>query len=230
MLSVERRDHPRTTRPGRPGGAGAPVRDLRFSRLIAKRDWLRLPRRTRARFSKRLGAGQSVVYRGRVARTAFAPLGRLLAWALIPFGAPLPLEPSAGGEAAVVTVTEDPNGGGQFWTRQYNRRRGFPQIVHSAKAFAGPTGLEERVGGGLGMSLRLDVRDGQLLFVGERYFATLLGRRIGLPALLSPGRLVIGHRDLGAGGFEFTLTLSHPWFGTLIRQSAVFDDPEGYAP
>lgn len=230
MPLAERHDPAPPAPPHRPAGANGPVRDLRFSRLVAKRDWDRLPRRTRARFSKRLGPGESAVYRGRVARTAFAPLGRLLAWALIPFGAPLPLAPSRGGEAAVVTVTEDPRGGGQFWTRQYNRRRGFPQIVHSAKAFAGPTGLEERLGGGLGMTLRMEVRDGQLLFVSERYFLTLLGRRIVLPAFLSPGRLVIGHRDLGAGGFAFTLTLSHPWFGTLVRQRAVFGDPGAPAP
>ena len=138
--------------------------------------------------------------------------------------APLPLEPTEGGLAAVVTVTEDPVSNGQFWTRQYNRARGFPQVIHSTKAFAGPTGLEEYVTHWLGMSLTLEAEANCLSFRGDRYFLKLMGRRVFLPGWLSPGRLTVSHHDLGAGLFVFTLTLEHRALGCLLDQRAVFSD------
>ena len=81
-------------------------------------------------------------------------------------------------------MTEDSASGGQIWTRLYARRSGFPQVVHSSKRFAGPTGLEEYVGYGVGMTLTVDARDGALVFRSEDYFLELFGRRLRLPAWL----------------------------------------------
>jgi hypothetical protein len=108
------------------------------------------------------------------------------------------------------------------WTRLYARRAGFPQIIHSAKRFAGPTGLEEHVGFGVGMALTVHVVDAALLFRSAGYFVQLLGRRIALPRWLAPGALTITHGVLSDGWFSFTLDLVHPRFGALIRQAAVF--------
>src|SRR5262249_14849362 len=104
----------------------------------------------------------------------------------------------------------------------YARRAGFPQIIHSVKRFAGPTGLEEHVGRGVGMALTVQVADAALIFRSAGYFIHLLGRRMHLPGWLSPGTLTVTHGELADGWFSFTFDLVHPRFGALIRQTAVF--------
>lgn len=198
--------------------------DLRFRRLVGAKAWEALAPAMRARFAKRLSAGKSAIYKGEIVHTRMNLAGRIVANALRLLGAPLPLDPTEGGLAAVVTVTEDPVSHGQFWTRQYNRARGFPQVIHSTKAFAGPTGLEEYVTHWLGMSLTLEAEANCLSFRGDRYFLKLIGRRVFLPGWLSPGGLTVSHHDLGAGIFVFTLILEHRALGRLLDQRAVFSD------
>ena len=207
--------------------------DLRFRALIPDAEWACLSPAVRRRFGKRLSQGASAVYVGRVVAVHFSRLGWLAAQAARLLGGPLPLDATPG-RASVVTVTEDPDGGGQVWTRLYARASGFPQVIHSAKRFAGPTGLEEHVGGGggigVGMSLTVAVTNGALSFRSKRYFVDGLGRRVHLPGWLTPGALTVTHADAGdgepAGAFRFTLDIRHPWFGRLIRQEAVFRDAE----
>ncbi|MEM7506581.1 MAG: DUF4166 domain-containing protein [Pseudomonadota bacterium] len=191
---------------------------------MARRDWMRLPAAVRARFSKHREAGQSVVYRGQITEIRFSRLGWVLAQALRLIGAPLPLDREAEGRAAVVAVTEGPGGSGQIWTRLIAREGRFPQMIHSAKRFSGPTGLEERVGHGIGMTLRIAEENGSLVFRSAGYFIEVLGRRLSLPRWMTPGDLVVGHHDLRRGRFAFTLDLTHPIFGPLIHQTAIYAD------
>ena len=195
--------------------------DLRFRALLSDADWIALPPETRRRFSRRLAAGGTAVYAGRVVEMRMSRLGWCLAQALRLIGGPLPLARDHG-VAAVVAVTEDMTGGGQVWTRVYARRSGFPQIVHSVKRFAGRTGLEEHVGCGVGMALTVHAVGAALVFRSAGYFVRLLGWTIALPAWLSPGALAVTHAALADGWFSFTLDLVHPRFGALIRQTAVF--------
>lgn len=196
--------------------------DLRFRALLPAEAWAALPLAVRRRFSKRLTGGATVTYCGAVTAVTANAAGRLLAQAARLIGGPLPLvfEPGDG----VVTVTEDHVGQGQVWTRLYARRRGFPQVIHSAKRFAGLTGLEEYVGAGVGMALTVAVEDQALVFRSAFYFITVLGLRLRLPRWAEPGRLTIAHRDLGDSAFAFTLALDHPWLGRLVGQDAIFRD------
>jgi uncharacterized protein DUF4166 len=199
--------------------------DLRFRSLLPAAAWTALPKSIRRRFSKRLADGNTAVYTGEVLETSLSRAGWLLAQALRVIGAPLPTDRSRH-VPSVVSVAEDMATGGQIWTRLYARRRGFPQVVHSAKRFAGPTGLEEYVGHGVGMSLTLHVVDEALIFRSRDYFLELFGRRLRLPAWLSPGAMTVTHAELPEGKFSFTLQLEHPRLGRLIRQLAVFREVE----
>jgi hypothetical protein len=203
-----------------PGGA-AEIADLRFRALVGEEAWARLPEATRARFGKRISGSAAMVYVGEVVECRFSAFGWLLAQLGRLIGGPLPLGRDAD-VPACVTVTEDPAFAGQFWTRIYGRRRGFPQVISSSKRFAGPTGLEEQVGGGIGIALRVEVADGALHFLSDHYFLMLRGRRLRLPKFLSPGALRVSHIDCNNGLFAFVLALSHAWLGELVHQTAMF--------
>lgn len=202
---------------------GEEIRDLRFRRLVGEAAWSDLPVAVRRRFSKRLGPDDTLVYRGRVLSTQLSPAGRLLSLMARFIGAPLPLADGATGPAAVV-VSENAALGGQTWLRIYNRPGCFPQAIHSAKRFRGPTGLEEYVGCGIGMTLRVGVEEGALVFRSESYFLEAGRWRLTLPRVLQPGRMCIVHRDRGDGSFDFELELRHRFFGLLVSQRAMFRD------
>lgn len=203
-----------------------PLVDLRFRALLGPAEWEKLPADVRARFSKRLSGAAAATYVGRIAELRMNRAGRILSQALRLIGAPLPICLDTD-VASVVTVTEDGATGGQVWTRLYAKRGGFPQVIHSAKRFAGPTGLEEYIGYGIAMALRLTVENGTLAFRSAGYNLKLGRFRLPLPRWLTPGQLTVTHRETGAGTFEFALDLSHPLFGELLHQSGQYRDQHG---
>lgn len=197
-----------------------------LQRLLADEAWQGLPAAVRNRFRRRIKAGACVTYIGEVAECRMSGLGRLFANLARLVGGPLPLSCDTG-VPACVSVTEDVAGGGQFWTRQYSRRRGFPQVIFSAKRFAGPTGMEEYLGLGFGIALSAEVEGGILWFVSDHYFLRLGRLRLRFPRWLAPGKLAIGHIDCGGGRFAFLLDLTHRFAGELIHQLVIFQDPDG---
>jgi Domain of unknown function (DUF4166) len=203
-----------------PGIAPA-LHDLRFRALVGAAAWSRLPHAVRRRFSHRLDAGRTVTYAGVMTDSRKNWFGWVLTQLCRVIGAPLPLHDDVG-TAAAVTVTEDAAGGGQFWTRMYTRRRGFPQVIHSSKRFAGPTGLEEYLGCGVGIALSVSADERALHFHSDHYFVAIGPVRLRLPRWLAPGDLTISHVDQGDEWFAFILTLRHPAFGEVIRQTGVF--------
>jgi hypothetical protein len=206
----------------------ADLRDLRFRALLGEAGWSRLPQAVRDRFSKRLRPGMAVTYVGEITESRRNGAGQALAQLCRLIGAPLPLYDDLG-VAAVVTVTEDGQAGGQFWTRMYNQAHGFPQVIHSSKRFAGPTGLEEYLGCGFGIALAVSADDTALHFHSRGYFLAVGGMRLRLPAWLAPGALTISHIDKGDGGFAFVLDLRHPLLGPMLRQVGVFRERPAYA-
>jgi len=199
----------------------ASLHDLRFCALLGAAAWSRLPATVRARFSKRLEANTAVTYAGTIVQSRRTLFGKLLARLCGVIGGPLPMFDEVD-VPAVVTVTEDGASGGQFWTRMYGRTCGFPQVIHSSKRFAGPTGLEEYLGSGFGIALTVSADDQALHFHSDHYFLCLGGVRFRLPRWLAPGALTISHVDFGADWFAFVLVLHHPLLGEIISQTGMF--------
>jgi hypothetical protein len=206
-----------------PRRASAPIQDLRFRALAGEEAWNRLPGAVRARFERHIGPGATIVYAGEIVECRMSRCGRLLCQLVRLIGAPLPLSRDVFVPAAV-SVTEDRTSGGQLWARVYGRRRGFPQVIHSSKRFAGRTGLEEYIGCGVGIALRLEVEGEALHFLSDHYFLKLGRLRLRLPRWLSPGRMRVSHVDCGHGSFAFVLSLVHPLLGELVRQTAMFEE------
>src|SRR5262249_50566788 len=119
---------------------------------------------------------------------------------------------------SVVTVTEDLASGGQVWTRLYVRRRGFPQVIHSSKRFAGPTRLEEHIGCGVGLTLTMRVEGRALGFRSQQYFVDSGRFRLTLPRWATPGTLTVRHVEAEGERFVFAMEIAHPWLGLLVRQ------------
>jgi len=193
---------PRTQNPNKDQVLG----DIRFRQLFKTEDWNRLPAPVRRRFGRRVQTGEALIYKGHVEFNRVNIWGRILVNLLRVIGAPLPLDTENTDAAAVVTVTEAPgkNGkhGGQIWMRQYARKdtkHPFPQIIQSAKRFEGPTGIEEYIGGGIGMSLKACVEGKELVFNAEDIFWDIKF-------------------------LAFTLKLEHKWFGKMIDQRVWFQD------
>jgi Domain of unknown function (DUF4166) len=197
--------------------------DLRFRSLLSAEQWRILPEAVRQRFSKRLSGGATAIYVGRVTDFRISRLGRFLAQALRVIGAPLPVFDDVD-VPTVVSVTEDVATGGQIWSRMYCNRRGFPQVIHSSKQFSGPTGLEEYVGFGVSMLLRVAAEPKGLCFSSAGYAFRLGSYRLPIPKLLVPGELTVTHRETASDSFMFEMTLRHPLFGELIHQAAEYRD------
>lgn len=210
---------------GPPDAGPAPesLQETRFRALLPASDWTALSMPVQRRFAKLISGTTAAVYVGEVIETRMSCAGWLLAQAARLIGGPLPISRDAS-TASVVTVTEDVTGQGQHWTRLYARRRGLPQVIRTSKRFAGPTGLEEYIGCGLGMALTVDVDRGALIMRAAHYFLQIWRWRLMLPGWASPGALAVTQLNLDDGRFRFTLLISHPQLGPLIEQTAIFQE------
>jgi len=115
---AERKHHTRYGYDARDSANDNALLDLRFRRLLGEKNWKALPRAVKRRFSKRLGPGDAAIYKGYIQYTRMNRTGRYLAKLLYMIGAPLPMDVDNEDRPAIVTVTEDAKGGGQFWTRK----------------------------------------------------------------------------------------------------------------
>jgi hypothetical protein len=188
-----------------------------IARILGARAWLSLPETVRARFSRTTPA----TYEGRT-ETQLTWAGRAFAWALLPFGSPLPL---FAGEARA-TVKVGVEHGGISWAREYRGPLGLAFEVRSTKRLSEDGRLFECCAGGWTMLLDVSADHGSLVFRSRCFFWRMGGVSIALPVSFTPGIAEVRHTDLGQGRFRFTLTFDHPWLGRTVFQDGVFEDPE----
>ena len=194
--------------------------DPSFECLLGALAWRRLPESVRERFAWKPAPGAEIRYLGTMEEVRCSRLGWWLARFFRVIGTPL--APHRGRNVPVtVTLRLDRDGEGIVWERRYHFAGKHPVTCRSVKR-ATDEGLVERVGGGVGMWLRLSVRDRALRFESEGYFWRLGPFALRLPASLTPGALLVEHIDEGEGRFRFRITVTHPRFGETFHQDGVF--------
>lgn len=186
-----------------------------IERILGARAWLSLPESVRVRFERITPA----TYEGRT-DTTLTVLGRLFAYFLFPFGAPLPVITGECDALVKVSVKD----GGMSWTRQYRGPFGLTFQVRSIKRPSEDGRLLECCAGGWTMLLDLSADRGSLVFRSRRFFWRLGAVSVPLPVWLTPGIAEVRHTDLGQGTFRFTLSFDHPWIGRTVFQDGVFHD------
>jgi hypothetical protein len=201
------------------GPAGARTPDFRG--LVGEAAWAELPAAVRARFDAAAHIGPRLFPGAMDLRLNW--LGWLFAQACRLIGTPL--APWTGqGVPAQVLVRPEP-GGEIRWQRTYAFPGRPPLTIASFKLADSDGSLLEVTRGGLGMRLAVSVEAGALVFRSTAYFWRLGAWLAPIPALLTPGRASVIHRDLGGGRFHFALSFVHPFAGETLVNAGDFQDP-----
>lgn len=191
-----------------------PALSLDLASLVGAAGWARLPAAVRRRFATGHAAA---TYTGRMDLRC-SRLGRFLALMAWPLRSPLVADCLTDVPAEVGVQC---NGrGGVVWSRHMGGR-----TVCSVKQAHPQGGVLERTAGGLTMALDVLEDDGCLVFQSRHYAWCMGPVYLRLPGFLSPGTCRVEHRDLGAGRFRFTLSMTHPVWGETFHQTGVFTDP-----
>lgn len=91
------------------------------------------------------------------------------------------------------------------------------RCLHWRRSYAIPGRLAEVFPGGLGVTLRLQERDGGLAFTSTGFVWRIFGRYLKIPHRLGPGRLTVVERCDADGMHDLALTVVHPWLGEIYR-------------
>lgn len=184
-------------------------------------NWDKLHPAIRARFDREPAPGEEVVYEGvmhtvrrSLAGRLFAEITRVVGNPLTPFqGQNIPMD---------VKLFKRPGKNGVFWQRTYYFPGKKPYTVTSMKCESKQGEMLECVGGGFGMKLDVYAANEKLHFTSTRYFWTILQFRIPLPHIITPGKTLVIHEDLGGGDFRFTISMRHNFLGETFFQDGIF--------
>ncbi len=194
-----------------------------FRPLVRGGGWSQLNSGIRVRFDEMATHPDLVEYVGRM-EVDRSKIGWCFAQICRLFGTPL--APYKGHDVPVAVNVFPVENGGMCWQRIYNFENCGKITVQSIKIVDQHAGLLECVGGGLGMRLQVYEENGALHFKSRRYFLDILGIRLPVPLLLTPGEVHVSQIDEGHGYFRFRLIFNHPWFGETFYQDGLFLEKE----
>jgi hypothetical protein len=192
-----------------------------FKKILGA-EWAKLHPDIQRRFDKNPAPGKPLYYTGTLSELSCSRIGKLLGYitrpmikgALIPFDdADFPVD---------IQVYSKPDCPSIFKQRNYRLNGRKPIQFTSFMRESEKGEVLEYVGMGLGMKLLLRVQDGDLYFTSDGYFWEILGWRLPLPGMLTPGKTFLCHRNDNPNQFNIRIEIKHVLFGTTFKQVGVF--------
>ncbi|MEC5159736.1 MULTISPECIES: DUF4166 domain-containing protein [unclassified Janthinobacterium] len=192
-----------------------------FKRILGA-EWGKLHPDIQRRFGKNPAPGLPLYYRGELSELRSSRIAKLLGYLSMPLiqGALIPYDDAH--FPVDIQVYSKPGCAFIFKQRIYRltRRKAIRFTSYMRESEKGE--VLEYVGMGLGMKLLLAVRDGNLHFTSDGYFWDILGWRMPLPAILTPGTTFLRHCNDNPQQFNIRIDIEHCLFGRTFTQVGVF--------
>lgn len=196
-----------------------------FKKILGA-EWKKLHPDIQRRFDKNPAPGTPLYYTGTLSELKCSRIGKLLGYLTMPIikGALIPF--SDAHFPVDIQVYSKPDCPFIFKERIYRLHQRKPIQFTSYMRESEKGEVLEYVGMGLGMKLILHVEGGNLYFTSDGYFWDILGYRIPLPGILTPGKTFLCHRNDSPGQFNIRIEIKHRIFGTTFTQVGVFRELE----
>jgi hypothetical protein len=193
-------------------------------RKILGSEWNKLHPDIQNRFAKNPAPGKPLLYYGALSELRASPVGKLIGTLSKPFiqGALIPYDDH---DFPVDIQVYGKTGSSHIYKQRIYMLNGRQPIRFTSYMAESEKGeVLEYVGLGLGMKLKLHVADGNLHFTSDGYFWDILGWRIPLPGLLTPGKTFLRHCNEAPNRFNIRIEIRHALFGTTFVQAGVFHE------
>jgi hypothetical protein len=182
-------------------------------------EWGNIHPNIQNRFSQDPAVDKAICYNGVMTQVRCSWLGKILAHSVQWTGA---LQPYRAVDVPVeIRVSAKAGIEGVFKERIYHFAGKKPFRFNSHMLMRNGK-LLEFVGGGFGMQIHVDVKEGNLHFTDRGYFLQIGRVNIPLPYFLSPGDTYLLHENMEADTFRIVIRIRHRWFGEMYYQEGVF--------
>ncbi len=189
-------------------------------------EWEKLHPDIQMRFAKNPAPNKPLYYTGTLSELKCSIVGKFLGYLTMPMikGALLPFnDANFPVDIQVYSLPDCPS----IFKQRIYRLHGRKPIQFTSYMRESVKGeVLEYVGSGLGMKLVLHVHEGNLYFTSDGYFWEVLGLRIPLPGILTPGKTFLCHRNDSPSQFNIRIEIKHSLFGTTFTQVGVFHESQ----